>query len=144
MHHLLWGRTSNDRRYMLLDGFEAPNAGGRSVASVVRATSWSASSATASCCRWHRASTSIRRSRQDIENPIDLLEHYQPNTPIEPCRIAIPTRGVYAEAVMGACNSCERKEEERVLALGGVADPGLSRRRSCRSRPRRAAPNRPI
>ena len=26
---------SPDRRYMLLDGFEAPNAGGRSVASVV-------------------------------------------------------------------------------------------------------------
>ena len=27
--------------------------------------------------------------------------------------MAIPTRGVYAEAVMGACNSCEGKEEER-------------------------------
>jgi hypothetical protein len=51
--------------------------------------------------------------KQDIERPIDLLEHYQPNTPIEPVRVAIPTRGVYAEAVMGACNSCERKEEER-------------------------------
>ena len=39
------------------------------------------------------------------ENPIDLLEHYQPNTPIDPMRIALPTNGVYAEAVMGACNS---------------------------------------
>ena len=50
---------------------------------------------------------------QDVDEPIDLLEHYEPNTPIEPTRFALPTRGVYAEAVMGACNSCEVKEEER-------------------------------
>ena len=34
-HHVLWARMSPDRRYMLVDGFEAPNSGGRSVASVV-------------------------------------------------------------------------------------------------------------
>ena len=34
-HHVIWWRMSPDRRYMLLDGFEAPNSGGRSVASVV-------------------------------------------------------------------------------------------------------------
>lgn len=51
--------------------------------------------------------------RQDAEHPVDLLEHYQPNTPVEPSRIAIPTRGVYAEAVMGACNSCETIDETR-------------------------------
>ena len=51
--------------------------------------------------------------RQDVEHPVDLFEHYQPNTPIEPSRVAIPTRGVYCEAVMGACNSCEEKDETR-------------------------------
>lgn len=112
MHHLLWSRTSKDRLYMLLDGFEAPNAGGRSVASVVQLELVGIvgnSLILPVAPGFHLDPT----FRQDIENPIDLLEHYQPNTPIEPSRIAIPTRGVYAEAVMGACNSCERKEEER-------------------------------
>lgn len=112
MHHLLWNRTSKDRLYMLLDGFEAPNAGGRSVASVVQLELVGIvgnSLVLPVAPGFHLDPT----YRQDIENPIDLLEHYQPNTPIEPSRIAIPTRGVYAEAVMGACNSCERKEEER-------------------------------
>ena len=34
-HHVIWWRMSPDRRYMLLDGFQAPHAAGRSVASVV-------------------------------------------------------------------------------------------------------------
>jgi hypothetical protein len=50
---------------------------------------------------------------QDEENPIDLLNHYAPTTPIPPVRISIPTRGVFAEAVMGSCNSCEHKDETR-------------------------------
>lgn len=112
MHHRVWGNTSRDRLFMLLDGFEAPNAGGRSVASVVQLELIGIvgnSLILPVAPGFHLDPT----FRQDIENPIDLLEHYQPNTPIEPSRIAIPTRGVYAEAVMGACNSCERKEEER-------------------------------
>ena len=34
-HRSIWLRMHPNRRYLLLDGFEAPNAGGRSVASVV-------------------------------------------------------------------------------------------------------------
>ena len=111
-HHWLWRFTSDDRRYMLLDGFEAPNAGGRSVASVVE----NELIGIVGNCLILPVSRGFHLDptfRQDVENPIDLLEHYQPNTPIEPSRVAVPTRGVYAEAVMGACNSCERKEEER-------------------------------
>jgi hypothetical protein len=111
-HHVLWWRMSPDRRYMLLDGFEAPNSGGRSVASVVenRLIGIVGNSLIMPVARGFHLDPTFK---QDIENPIDLLEHYQPNTPIEPVRVAIPTRGVYAEAVMGACNSCEVKEEER-------------------------------
>ncbi|MBU1172329.1 MAG: helix-hairpin-helix domain-containing protein [Proteobacteria bacterium] len=111
-HHIIWYRMSDARRYMLLDGFQAPNAGGRSVASVVEneligivgnclvmPVSWG----------YHLDPT----FNQDAENPINLLEHYEPNTPIEPSRVALPTRGVYAEAVKGACNSCEIKDETR-------------------------------
>lgn len=111
-HHALWWRMSPDRRYMLLDGFEAPNSGGRSVASVVenRLIGLVGNSMIMPVARGFHLDPTYN---QDKENPVDLLEHYQPNTPIEPVRVAIPTRGVYAEAVMGACNSCEVKEEER-------------------------------
>jgi hypothetical protein len=111
-HHALWWRMSPDRRYMLLDGFEAPNSEGRSVASVVDNTLIGivGNSLVMPVSRGFHLDPMFD---QDVERPIDLLEHYQPNTPIEPVRVAIPTRGVYAEAVMGACNSCETKEEER-------------------------------
>jgi hypothetical protein len=111
-HHVLWARMSPDRRYMLLDGFEAPNSGGRSVASVVN----NELIGIVGNCLVMPVSPGVHLDptyNQDVKDPIDLLEHYEPNTPIDPSRIAIPTRGVYAEAVMGACNSCEAKEEER-------------------------------
>ena len=95
---------SDDRRYMLLDGFEAPNSGGRCVASVVEneLVGIVGNSLVLPVARGFHLDPTFN---QDVENPIDLLEHYEPNTPIEPSRVAIPTRGVYAEAVMGACNS---------------------------------------
>ena len=111
-HHVLWGRMSDARRYMLLDGFVAPNSGGRSVASVVE----NELVGIAGNCLVMPVARGFHLDptyRQDAENPVDLLEHYQPNTPVEPSRIAVPTRGVYAEAVMGACNSCETIDETR-------------------------------
>lgn len=111
-HHVIWAKMSPDRRFMLLDGFEAPNSGGRSVASVVD----NELVGIVGNCLVMPVSRGVHLDptfNQDVEQPIDLLEHYEPNTPIEPSRVAIPTRGVYAEAVMGACNSCEVKEEER-------------------------------
>ena len=111
-HHHLWQSFSDAKRYMLLDGFLAPNGDGRSVASVVEneLIGIVGNCLVMPVARGFHLDPTFR---QDVENPVDLLEHYQPNTPIEPSRIAVPTRGVYAEAVMGACNSCERKEEER-------------------------------
>ena len=38
---------------------------------------------------------------------------YAPLTPIPPQRITVPIRSVFAEAVVGACNSCEVKDESR-------------------------------
>ncbi|MFN0199926.1 MAG: hypothetical protein ACKVTZ_00310 [Bacteroidia bacterium] len=42
-----------------------------------------------------------------------LLDHYQPLTPIPPYRVSVPTRGVFAEAVQGACNACEKIDDTR-------------------------------
>jgi hypothetical protein len=49
----------------------------------------------------------------DPQTPADLLDHYAPLTPIPPMRISVPTNGVFAEAVMGSCNSCELKDDAR-------------------------------
>jgi hypothetical protein len=111
-HHVLWATMSPDRRYMLLDGFEAPNANGRSVASVVenKLIGIVGNSLVLPVARGTHLDPTYA---QNTEKRVDLLEHYQPTTPVEPLRVAIPTRGVYAEAVMGACNSCEHKDESR-------------------------------
>src|SRR6185436_12529425 len=111
-HRAIWLGMDPDRRYMLLDGFEAPISGGRSVASVVdnRLIGIVGNCLVMPVSRGYHLDPTFN---QDAKEPVDLLEHYQPNTPIEPLRVAIPTRGVYAEAVMGACNSCEPKEEQR-------------------------------
>jgi hypothetical protein len=111
-HRSIWWSMDSERRYMLLDGFIAPNANGRSVASVVenRLIGIIGNSLIMPVARGFKLDPTYR---QDLENPIDLLEHYAPNTPIPPMRVSVPTRGVYGESVMGACNSCEVKDDTR-------------------------------
>ncbi|HSI33495.1 MAG TPA: hypothetical protein VK986_07890, partial [Tepidisphaeraceae bacterium] len=58
----------------------------------------------------------IRQLKVDKYAPMDLFEFldklYRP--PLQrPSRISVPTRGVFAEAVLGSCNSCEHKDETR-------------------------------
>jgi len=111
-HRAIWVSMDAQRRYMLLDGFIAPNSGGRSVASVVenRMVGIIGNCLVMPVARGFHLDPTFN---QDAEHPIDLLDHYQPTTPIAPLRIAVPTKGVFAEAVMGACNACEKKDEAR-------------------------------
>lgn len=125
-HHSIWWQMGDDRRYMLLDGFIAPNSGCRSVASVVENE---LIGIVGNClilpvAHGYNLDPTYRVGQRpgefedgaegDFEGEvIDLLEHYQPTTPIDPIRVSVPTKGVYAEAVNGQCNSCERKEEDR-------------------------------
>ena len=111
-HRMIWWRMDKDRRYMLLDGYIAPNSNGRSVASVVE----NRLIGIVGNCLVMPVSRGIKLDptfRQDKEKPIDLLEHYAPSTPIPPMRISVPTRGVFAESIMGSCNSCEHKDDTR-------------------------------
>jgi hypothetical protein len=111
-HRVIWWHMDSQRRHMLLDGFIAPNSGGRSVASVVenRLIGIFGNCLVMPVARGFHLDPTFQ---QNADNPIDLLEHYQPTTPVAPVRIAVPTKGVFAEAVMGACNSCEKKDESR-------------------------------
>jgi len=109
-HKAIWWSMDADRRHMILDGFVAPNANGRSVASVVenRLIGIVGNSLVMPVAPGFHLDPTFR---QDIEHPVDLLHLYAPNTPIPPVRVSVPTRGVFAEAVMGSCNSCEVKDD---------------------------------
>lgn len=94
------------RRFMLLDGFIAPNSGGRSVASVVenRLIGIVGNCLVLPVARGVHLDPTYR---QDAENPMTCSSTTRPTIEEAPMRIALPTRAVFAEAVMGACDACE-------------------------------------
>ncbi len=109
-HRMIWLSMDAERRYMLLDGIEAPNTDGRSVASVVENQ---LISIVGNCLILPVADGYNLDPTYRTEDGVSLLDAYAPLTPPPPSRISIPTKGVFAEAVMGKCNSCEPKDESR-------------------------------
>jgi hypothetical protein len=124
---VLWNRLDADRRYMLLDGFSIqvydsdghplPTPGGlRSLASVVKneVIAVAGNSLVMPVAPGYRVSGSfIRVVEENVVTPT-LLDHYKPITPVPPYRISVPSKGVFAEAVQGACNACEKIETDRL------------------------------
>jgi hypothetical protein len=112
-HHAIWWTMDPNRRYMLLDGFLAPNSGDRSVASVVdnQLIGIAGNSLIMPVARGVHLDP--RFAPKEDGETIDLKAHYAPTTPIAPARVSLPTRGVFAEAVMGSCNACEKIDDTR-------------------------------
>ncbi|MCB0538904.1 MAG: hypothetical protein KDE33_15430, partial [Bacteroidetes bacterium] len=117
-HGVIWMRMNSRRRFMFLDGIQVvdysesdiyPEGVVRSVASVVE----NRVIGIEGNCLIMPVASGFRLDPNTRGQEIDLLELYKPPTPIEPMNVSIPTKGVFAEAVMGKCNSCERKEEDR-------------------------------
>lgn len=107
-HKMIWSSMDASRLFGLLDGFIAPYSGGKSVASVVE-------NKVMGIVGNNLVLKVIPGERLDpvfkgVEN---LLEYYKPTTKPDPFRVSVPTKGVYAEAVMGQCNSCEEIDETR-------------------------------
>jgi hypothetical protein len=109
-HHAIWWTMDPNRRYMLLDGYVAPNAGGRSVASVVDNSLIGivGNSLVMPVALGNHLDPQFR-----LADGVTLLEQYDPQSPAPPSRISLPTRGVFAEAVMGDCNACEEVDDTR-------------------------------
>jgi len=109
-HHAIWWTMDPNRRYMLLDGYHAPNADGRSVASVVDNTLIGiiGNSLILPVAAGNRLDPEFK-----LATGVTLLEHYDPQSPAPPARVSLPTRGVFAEAVMGDCNACEKIDDTR-------------------------------
>jgi hypothetical protein len=61
----------------------------------------------------HLDPTMVRFDQEDQPLLISLIDLYQPVAPPPIARFAVPTKGVFAEAVQGSCNACETKDEAR-------------------------------
>jgi len=107
-HKCLFFDMTPERRFMLLDGIIAPGkALGRSVASVVenRVIGIAGNSLIMPVAPGYQLDPTI-------DETFDLFAQYFHEDP-EPMRISMPTKGIYAEAVIGQCNSCEEKDESK-------------------------------
>lgn len=107
-HKCLFFDMTAERRFMLLDGIIAPGkAKGRSVASVVenKVIGIAGNSLIMPVAPGNQLDPTI-------DETFDLFAQYYQDDQ-EPMRISMPTKGIYAEAVMGKCNSCEEKDESR-------------------------------
>jgi hypothetical protein len=121
---VLWRGLDPNRRYMLLDGFSIETyerdgslAGQRSLASVVanELVTIAGNALVFPVADGYRVSRSLL-VEADEENSEEarthsLLDRYRPLTPAEPYRLSAPTRGVYAEALLGECDACEDVKE---------------------------------
>ena len=107
-HKAIWFEMTPERRYMLLDGIIAPGkANGRSVASVVenRLIGIAGNSLIMPVAPGNQLDPTI-------DEDFNLFDQYY-SEESDPARISLPTKGVYAESVMGKCNACEEKDESR-------------------------------
>jgi hypothetical protein len=104
-HRAIWFAMDPNRRFMLLDGFVAPDAGGRSVASVVenRVLGIVGNSLVMPVAPGQQLDSTYEFAKATSED----LRHLYSGDSAPPMRISVPTSGVFAEAAMGKCNSCE-------------------------------------
>lgn len=107
-HKVMWSSLDASRLFGLLDGYIAPNSGGKSVASVV-------DNKIMGIVGNNLVLKVVPGERLDpvFKGVEDLVTYYQPTTKLDPFRISVPTKGVYAESVMGKCNSCEEIDDSR-------------------------------
>lgn len=118
---VLWRNLDADRRYMLLDGFHIQvyddlNQPGpyKSLASIVKnqligIAGNSLIFPVAAGVKVDRSYILVPSENEDTK--VSLFDHYKPTTPPDPFRISVPTRGVFAEAVMGSCDACEKVKD---------------------------------
>jgi hypothetical protein len=109
-HKQIWLNMDPNRLFSLVDGFIAPHSGGKSVASVCdnQIIGVIGNNLVLKVAPGYKLDPTY-----NLTEAGNLLEHYQPTTPPDPFRICFPTNGIYAEAVMGACNSCEKIDDTR-------------------------------
>ncbi|HYP09281.1 MAG TPA: hypothetical protein VER03_23860 [Bryobacteraceae bacterium] len=125
-HRAIWLGMDANRRYMLLDGFEAPRSDGRSVASVVenRLVGIVGNCLVMPVAAGFQLDPVLAEALAENEDPQKALERLYEVEPSPPRRLSVPTKGVFAEAMPGKCNSCEVIEEDRFWRWKDFPLPG--------------------
>ncbi len=110
-HQAIWRNLDAQRRYMLLDAIRVPGQNGKSVASVCsnELIGIVGNSLVLPVSPGQQIDTTINRLDENGES-IELINAYA-TAPTPPLRLSVPTRGVYAEAIIGNCNSCEEMDD---------------------------------
>ena len=108
-HQVIWAYLDPQRRFMLLDGILVPGLAGKSVASVVenRVIGIAGNSMIFPVAPGVRIDP-----RVNTESEGSLRDLYASDAP-PPIRVSVPTRGVYAEAILGDCDGCEEIDDSR-------------------------------
>ena len=104
----IWALLDPEFRFTLLDGMLISEAGGLSVASVVE----NRLIGIAGNSLIFPLAPGIRLDPRIDQESAPLEALYAANPPAA-LNVAIPTRGVYAEAVQGNCTACERIDDSR-------------------------------
>lgn len=140
LHASIWRSMSEQKIFFLLDGIKIPmhvngkampsHVVGKSVASIVDAKSLGVvgNSLVFRITDGVNADPVYRMVNMDADDPEkekndilkagqipveNMLEMYQPLTPVEPYQLSFPTGGYFMETIMGACNSCEKIDDSR-------------------------------
>ncbi|MBO0933344.1 M23 family metallopeptidase [Fibrella aquatilis] len=107
-HERSWLGMSEKRRFMLLDGIFLSGKGeGRSLASLVQ----NELLAIVGNSLVFPVAPGLNLN-PDFGMKESLTEFYMTAT-ADPVSVSVPTKGVFAEAVMGKCNSCEKIDDSR-------------------------------
>ncbi|SEG91806.1 Papain-like cysteine protease AvrRpt2 [Nonomuraea solani] len=117
-HHAIWWNMDPGRRHLLLDGYLAPNTG-RSVAGAVE----NRLITIVGNCLVMPVAPGLHLDPGYQANGTSLLDAYA-TPPTPPARISVPTPGVFAEAMPGACNSCEVIDDTRFWRWEEAPIPG--------------------
>jgi hypothetical protein len=134
-HKVLWNNMDADKRLMMLEGFQVEVPGRihpgqttpepneyRSLASVVenKIISIVGNSIVMPVARGFNLNSNFRFDTDMVEledgkKVSKLHNYYMPDGYYKsaPYRISVPTRGVFGEAISGACNSCEKIDDSR-------------------------------
>jgi hypothetical protein len=109
-HHCIWRAMDPNRRFMLLDGFVGPN--GRSLSSSLenRLMAIVGNSLVFPVAPGVQLDPTI--TTVGTGDGVDLKHYYSQGHPL-PYRISFPTRGVFAESVMGSCQACEDIDDSK-------------------------------
>lgn len=123
-HRVIWMNMDTSRVFRLLDGYIAPNSGGRSVASVVESQPLGVIGNNL-ILKVVPGANLDPFFRINVANGVTLFDHYKPHTPFPAYRITTKNPGLYGESILGKCESAETIDDSKLWRYEDLKIPYL-------------------